>query len=152
MSKVAVCGAGSWGTAFSVVLADAGHDVSLWARREDLCVTINEKRENTDYLPGVELPPTVAATHDPERTLDAREQEIARLLESLVPWGVRPVEQTRGAARVARPQGQGYWFWASNSMISALPRSTTASSAPWASLDPDRSCSNSSSMMPRIWT
>ena len=44
MSKVAVCGAGSWGTAFSVVLADAGHDVSLWARREDLCATINEKR------------------------------------------------------------------------------------------------------------
>ena len=69
MSKVAVCGAGSWGTAFSVVLADAGHDVSLWARREDLCVTINEKRENSDYLPGIELPETVAATHDPEEAL-----------------------------------------------------------------------------------
>ena len=56
MSKVAVFGAGSWGTAFSVVLADAGNDVTLWARREELCATINEKRENTDYLPGVELP------------------------------------------------------------------------------------------------
>jgi glycerol-3-phosphate dehydrogenase (NAD(P)+) len=69
MSKVAVFGAGSWGTAFSVVLADAGNDVTLWARREELCTTINEKRENTDYLPGIELPPTVRATHDPERTL-----------------------------------------------------------------------------------
>ena len=73
MSKVAVFGAGSWGTAFSVVLADAGHDVTLWARREELCATINEKRENTDYLPGIELPATVSATHDPERTLSGAE-------------------------------------------------------------------------------
>ena len=56
MSKVAVFGAGSWGTAFSVVLADAGNDVAMWARREELCTTINEKRENTDYLPGIDLP------------------------------------------------------------------------------------------------
>ena len=56
MSKVAVFGAGSWGTAFSVVLADAGNDVTLWARREELCATINDKRENSDYLPGIELP------------------------------------------------------------------------------------------------
>ncbi len=73
MSKVAVFGAGSWGTAFSVVLADAGNDVTLWARREELCTTINDKRENTDYLPGIELPPTVRASHDPERTLSGAE-------------------------------------------------------------------------------
>ena len=36
MSKVAIFGAGSWGTAFSVVLADAGNDITLWARREEL--------------------------------------------------------------------------------------------------------------------
>ncbi|MGZ5416589.1 MAG: NAD(P)H-dependent glycerol-3-phosphate dehydrogenase [Nocardioides sp.] len=69
MSKVAVFGAGSWGTAFSMVLADAGHDVTIWARREELCATINEKRENTDYLPGIELPETLFATHDAERAL-----------------------------------------------------------------------------------
>jgi glycerol-3-phosphate dehydrogenase (NAD(P)+) len=68
VSKVGVFGAGSWGTAFSLVLADAGNDVTLWGRREELCATINEKRENTDYLPGIELPDTVVATHDPERT------------------------------------------------------------------------------------
>jgi glycerol-3-phosphate dehydrogenase (NAD(P)+) len=73
VSKVAVFGAGSWGTAFSVVLADAGNDVTLWARREELCATINEKRENTDYLPGIELPDSVSATHDPERTLAGAE-------------------------------------------------------------------------------
>jgi glycerol-3-phosphate dehydrogenase (NAD(P)+) len=64
-----VLGAGSWGTAFSLVLADAGNDVTLWARREEVCETINLRRENTDYLPGVELPAKVTATHDTERAL-----------------------------------------------------------------------------------
>jgi glycerol-3-phosphate dehydrogenase (NAD(P)+) len=69
MTKVAVFGAGSWGTAFSVVLADAGNDVMVWGRREDVCSAINDRRENTDYLPGIELPETIAASHDPERVL-----------------------------------------------------------------------------------
>ena len=91
MSRVAVFGAGSWGTAFSVVLADAGNEVTLWARREELCATINEKRENADYLPGVELPTTVVATHDPERTLASAEFVVLAvpsqtLRENLVGW------------------------------------------------------------------
>ena len=69
MTKVAVFGAGSWGTAFSVVLADAGNDVMLWARREDVCAAVNDSRENADYLPGIELPETISATIDPERAL-----------------------------------------------------------------------------------
>jgi glycerol-3-phosphate dehydrogenase (NAD(P)+) len=68
-----VLGAGSWGTAFSLVLADAGNDVTLWARREEVCETINRRRENTDYLPGVELPESVTATHDTERALHGAE-------------------------------------------------------------------------------
>ena len=52
-----------------MVLADAGNDVMLWARREEVCETINQRRENTDYLPGVELPPTLVATHDTEKAL-----------------------------------------------------------------------------------
>jgi glycerol-3-phosphate dehydrogenase (NAD(P)+) len=66
MSKVAVFGAGSWGTAFSIVLADAGNEVTIWGRREEVCATINERHQNTDYLSGIELPRTVSATHDPE--------------------------------------------------------------------------------------
>jgi glycerol-3-phosphate dehydrogenase (NAD(P)+) len=73
MTQVSVLGAGSWGTAFSLVLADAGNDVTLWARREEVCETINSRRENTDYLPGVELPPTMSATHDAERALAGAE-------------------------------------------------------------------------------
>ncbi|MGB0100673.1 MAG: NAD(P)H-dependent glycerol-3-phosphate dehydrogenase [Nocardioides sp.] len=67
--KVAVFSAGSWGTAFSMVLADAGNDVTLWARREEVATAINERRENPEYLPGVELPPQVSATHDVEKAL-----------------------------------------------------------------------------------
>ena len=67
MSKVAVFGAGSWGTAFSIVLADAGNEVALWGRREEVCAAINERHENTDYLHGIELPPAITATHDPEQ-------------------------------------------------------------------------------------
>ncbi|HET8959290.1 NAD(P)H-dependent glycerol-3-phosphate dehydrogenase [Nocardioides sp.] len=66
MGKVAVFGAGSWGTAFSIVLADAGNEVKIWGRREEVCATINERHQNTDYLSGIELPRTVSATHDPE--------------------------------------------------------------------------------------
>lgn len=91
MSKVAVFGAGSWGTAFSVVLADAGSDVTVWARREELCATINEKRENTDYLPGIRLPAAIGATHDPEATLAGAEFVVLAvpsqtLRENLVDW------------------------------------------------------------------
>jgi glycerol-3-phosphate dehydrogenase (NAD(P)+) len=67
MNKVAVFGAGSWGTAFSIVLADAGNDVTIWARREEVAETINEEHENPEYHPGIELPRTISATHDIEK-------------------------------------------------------------------------------------
>ena len=67
-TEVAVFGAGSWGTAFSMVLADAGNDVTLWARREELAATINATRENPDYLPGIAAARRrSSATHDPEQ-------------------------------------------------------------------------------------
>ena len=67
MTKIAVFSAGSWGTAFSLVLADAGNEVVLWGRREEVVEAINSRRENTDYLPGIELPPSVTASSDPEQ-------------------------------------------------------------------------------------
>lgn len=62
MAKVAVMGAGSWGTTFAKVLADAGNDVVLWARREDVADEINTAHRNGDYLPGVNLPNNLFAT------------------------------------------------------------------------------------------
>jgi glycerol-3-phosphate dehydrogenase (NAD(P)+) len=72
MTRAAVLGAGSWGTTFAKVLADAGCDVMLHARRPELAKSITEYGENRDYLPGVRLPAAVRATADPgEALLDA---------------------------------------------------------------------------------
>ncbi|WP_405488439.1 NAD(P)H-dependent glycerol-3-phosphate dehydrogenase [Streptomyces sp. NBC_00096] len=62
--KAAVFGTGSWGTAFAMVLADAGCEVVLWGRRQELADAINTGRTNPDYLPGVELPANIRATTD----------------------------------------------------------------------------------------
>jgi glycerol-3-phosphate dehydrogenase (NAD(P)+) len=64
-TRCAVYSAGSWGTAFSMVLADAGCDVTMWARRADVVEAVNTTHTNPDYLPGIELPHTVRATTDP---------------------------------------------------------------------------------------
>ncbi|MGM8211630.1 NAD(P)H-dependent glycerol-3-phosphate dehydrogenase [Virgibacillus sp. W0430] len=50
MTKVAVLGAGSWGTALSIVLADNGHDVRLWTHREEQANEINRTHKNEQYL------------------------------------------------------------------------------------------------------
>jgi len=64
MTRAAVLGTGSWGTAFGKVLADAGTDVVLWARRPELADIVNSTRENPDYLPGITLPANLTATSD----------------------------------------------------------------------------------------
>lgn len=69
MTKAAVMGSGSWGTAFAKVLADAGTDVTMWARRPELASWINDEHENKDYLPGVALPSNLCATTDPAKAL-----------------------------------------------------------------------------------
>ncbi|NLU75038.1 NAD(P)-dependent glycerol-3-phosphate dehydrogenase [Streptomyces sp. HNM0575] len=70
MTKAAVFGTGSWGTAFAMVLADAGCEVTLWGRRAELAEAVNTRRVNPDYLPGVELPASVRATTDPAEAAD----------------------------------------------------------------------------------
>ena len=70
MSRTAVLGAGSWGTTFAIVLADAGSDVTLLARRPDLADQIVRTRENADYLPGVKIADTIGCTADAATALD----------------------------------------------------------------------------------
>jgi glycerol-3-phosphate dehydrogenase (NAD(P)+) len=91
MARVAVFSAGSWGTAFGVVLADAGNEVVLWARREDVATSINEKNENSDYFPGIELPPEIRATTDAAEALEGAEYVVLSvpsqsLRENLAEW------------------------------------------------------------------
>jgi glycerol-3-phosphate dehydrogenase (NAD(P)+) len=70
MSRAAVLGSGSWGTAFAKVLADAGQDVTMWARRPAVAASIRERRVNPDYLPALRLPDAVTATAEPRVALD----------------------------------------------------------------------------------
>ncbi|MFP5345610.1 MAG: NAD(P)H-dependent glycerol-3-phosphate dehydrogenase [Actinomycetes bacterium] len=68
--SVAVLGAGSWGTTFAMVLADAGCGVRMWGRRADACAEINERHQNSEYLPGIELPASITASPDAASVLD----------------------------------------------------------------------------------
>jgi glycerol-3-phosphate dehydrogenase (NAD(P)+) len=65
----AVLGAGAWGTALAKVLADAGNDVRLWARRPELADEINNTHRNPSYLGDAELPEAIRATSDPAEAL-----------------------------------------------------------------------------------
>jgi len=64
MKKVAVLGAGSWGTAIAFVLAENGHDCLIWARRPEQTDEINDRHSNESYLPGIQLPAALKATSD----------------------------------------------------------------------------------------
>jgi glycerol-3-phosphate dehydrogenase (NAD(P)+) len=70
VTRAAVFGAGSWGTTFAKVLADAGGTVTLHARRPELVTAISWTGENPEYLPGVRLPAGVRATLDPAEAVD----------------------------------------------------------------------------------
>ncbi|MFJ6316934.1 NAD(P)H-dependent glycerol-3-phosphate dehydrogenase [Streptomyces californicus] len=72
-AKVAVFGTGSWGTAFAVILADAGCEVTLWGRRPELAEAVNTTHTNPDYLPGIALPETIRATTDAAEALRGAE-------------------------------------------------------------------------------
>ena len=72
MTRAAVMGTGSWGTAFAATLADAGTTVRMWGRRPESVAQINAGC-NTDYLPGIDLPDGISATADPAEALQDAE-------------------------------------------------------------------------------
>ncbi|TWP45457.1 NAD(P)-dependent glycerol-3-phosphate dehydrogenase [Lentzea tibetensis] len=76
IDKVAVLGAGSWGTTFAKVVADSGPDVVLWARRDEVASAISSTRTNPDYLPGVTLPSNLVATSDPAKAFDGAQAVV----------------------------------------------------------------------------
>ena len=69
MAKVSVLGAGSWGTALSLLLCKNGHEVTLWSALEDEVRMLCEKREHESKLPGVCLPEDMKITADLEDSL-----------------------------------------------------------------------------------
>ncbi|MEU3271634.1 NAD(P)H-dependent glycerol-3-phosphate dehydrogenase [Saccharomonospora sp. NPDC006951] len=76
VQSVTVLGAGSWGTTFAKVLADAGRDVTMWARRPEVAAEIREEHTNNGYLPGIVLPERVTATDDAALALDGAQAVV----------------------------------------------------------------------------
>jgi glycerol-3-phosphate dehydrogenase (NAD(P)+) len=68
-ARVAVMGSGSWGTAFALVVCDAGNHVTLWARRPELASKINIEHRNPDYFPDLPLPASLKAVSDPQEAM-----------------------------------------------------------------------------------
>ena len=93
MKRIAIIGAGSWGTALAVVAARAGHDVKLWSRNPALITAVNEQRINPFYLTSAQIPERVAAfsevasaVNQAEHVLFAAPSHAAReLLTTIAP-------------------------------------------------------------------
>ena len=64
LEKIAVIGAGSWGTTLADLLAKKGHRVTLWAYEPELVQEMRDNRENNLFLPGIELSPALNFTND----------------------------------------------------------------------------------------
>ena len=91
--KIAVIGAGAWGTGLALVLARRNHDVRLWAREPEVVRSIAEKRENQPFLPGHKLPEQIIASHDFDEVLNGA---------GIIVW-VTPSEHCRATLRAMLP-------------------------------------------------
>jgi glycerol-3-phosphate dehydrogenase (NAD(P)+) len=94
-NRIAVIGAGAWGTALAIVLERKGaHQVHLWANELEVCESIGRSRVNEHFLPGFKLPDSITATHDLGAALEAAEvvvsvmpsQHCRALFERMAPW------------------------------------------------------------------
>ncbi len=92
MTRVAVIGAGAWGTALADVLARNGHDAVLWALEPDVVASVNGAHENRRFLGGVQLSPSLRATSD---------LRIA-LADAALVCVATPSQHLRGVLRQAR--------------------------------------------------
>ncbi len=97
-AHIGVAGAGAWGTALALVAAEAGRSVSLWAREADVWASIRAAKENTKFLPGVALPPAIAATGELKDLaacdavlIAAPAQHLRETLKALAPRAGMPV-------------------------------------------------------------
>ena len=87
--QVAILGAGSWGTALAIVLADNEVNVRLWSREKEQVDEMNTTRKNAFYLPDVDLPELVTAYHDMEEAVQGLDTVVGAIPTS----GIREVMQ-----------------------------------------------------------
>lgn len=89
MKKVTVVGSGSWGTALAVMLAENGHQVKIWSRRQDAVEELLQKRTNEKYLPGVKIPENIQATTDHKEAVNGADIVILAVPSRAVAATVR---------------------------------------------------------------
>jgi glycerol-3-phosphate dehydrogenase (NAD(P)+) len=68
--RIAVLGAGSWGTTLAIALAENSHDVTLWSYRPEETALMRTSRENAQFLPGIRFPETLTVTSDLDEAVD----------------------------------------------------------------------------------
>jgi glycerol-3-phosphate dehydrogenase (NAD(P)+) len=74
LSRIAIIGAGAWGTGLAIVLGRKGtHNVRIWAHEPDVCESINQRHVNERFLPGGRIPDSVSASNEPASILDGAE-------------------------------------------------------------------------------
>ena len=93
MANVGIIGAGSWGTALSVLLHDNGHSVTVWSIDESEVKMLDEKREHLLKLPGVKLPDDMVFTGDVEKAVQGKDFLVLAV----------PSVYTRSTARSMKP-------------------------------------------------
>jgi glycerol-3-phosphate dehydrogenase (NAD(P)+) len=107
VTRVAVLGAGSWGTTLANLLARKGDEVRLWAYEPEVVEAVNRSRENPMFLPGIPLPATIRATGDVREAVAGVEvivsappshavRGVIRGLGGAVPPGTLVVSATKG--------------------------------------------------------
>ena len=94
IQRVAVVGAGSWGTALAVHLARRGHDVQLWARDSALASEMRNRRANAVYLPDINFPDSLCVTE----SLDAALHGTGVVVLAVPSHGIRQVLQRSAMA------------------------------------------------------
>src|ERR1700704_4698261 len=93
MKRIAIIGAGNWGTALAILAARKGHSVSLWSRKASVVASIRDAHVNSSYLENARVPENVVATTEIEQALNDAELVILaapshvtrELLERMLP-------------------------------------------------------------------
>ena len=96
-TRIAVLGAGSWGTALAISLARGGHGVRLWARRPEAAAEITRTRQNDPYLPGAEIPAGVAVASDLAASVDGADVWVVAVPSQTVRAVLAPLADRAGA-------------------------------------------------------
>lgn len=73
MSKIAVIGAGSWGTALATVLSGKGYEVAIWTRNKEQTASMKENRENIKYLPGTKFDENIIIVDEMKEAIEGAE-------------------------------------------------------------------------------